>query len=112
VAQMVFGDFWPGEVQNHNRTAMANPHPTYKFPKGNRANPGGRPKDNPELIAACCAHTEEAIQVLVEWMRKDDKAAITAANAILDRGWSKPAQQLEHSGGLGLTLKKVLEHVK
>jgi hypothetical protein len=40
---------------------------------------------------------------LVEWMRSDNpKASVTACLAILDRGYGKPTQPVEHSGSIAL----------
>lgn len=46
-------------------------------------------------------HTEDAIRTLVEIMldaEEKGSARVTAAQALLDRGYGKPAQALEHSG--------------
>jgi hypothetical protein len=70
------------------------------FVPGKSGNPGGRPKADPELREACRGHTTEAIEVLVKWMRSDDaRAAIAAANALLDRGYGKPAQAITGPDG-------------
>jgi len=44
-------------------------------------------------------HTEAALQVLVEVMKhgQSDAARVSAANALLDRGYGKPRQGLDHS---------------
>ena len=64
-----------------------------RFRAGQSGNPGGRPKALREVTEAARAHTEEAIERLAYWMRsKNPKASIAAANALLDRGWGKPAQ--------------------
>lgn len=43
------------------------------------------------------AHTANAIETLVEIMRSkgSDAARISAANALLDRGWGRPRQEME-----------------
>jgi hypothetical protein len=63
-------------------------------------NPNGRPKPPEELVHVrenARAYTTEAVETLAEVMR--DKGAppsarVTAANALLDRGWGKPDANL------------------
>ena len=58
-----------------------------------------------EIRSIARGHTRTAINVLVGVMRcKDSTAAarVTAANAILDRGWGKAPQSLENGGALEL----------
>lgn len=45
-------------------------------------------------------HTALALKVLVDIAQKSDSdaARVTAANSILDRGYGKPAQSVEHTG--------------
>jgi hypothetical protein len=70
---------------------------------GQSGNPGGRPKELREIAQLSREHSKEAIERLVFWMRSDNPKASTAAcNAILDRGYGKPSQPLEHDVGGGL----------
>lgn len=48
-------------------------------------------------------HTADALKVLVEVAKKSesDSARVAAANAILDRGYGKARQAVEHSGTIG-----------
>lgn len=40
-------------------------------------------------------HTVEAVQRLAQWLRSDNpKASVSAAIALLDRGYGKPAQSI------------------
>lgn len=72
-----------------------------KFKAGQSGNPGGRPKGNARVRDLAQAQTENAIATLVSVM--EDKAAppaarVSAATAVLDRGWGKPAQPIDGDG--------------
>jgi hypothetical protein len=57
------------------------------------------PKTLTEIRSIARGHTRTAINTLVGVMRSKDAthaARVSAANAILDRGWGKPAQFLEN----------------
>ena len=63
------------------------------------------------------SHTKTAITVLVRVMRSEDAtpaARVSAANAILDRGWGKATQPLEggHDGTLKLIhrIERIIVH--
>lgn len=66
------------------------------FVPGKSGNPRGRPKEDPALKAMCQAKTKAAVERLIKEMTKGDtsSARISAANAILDRGWGKPQQDM------------------
>lgn len=71
---------------------------------GQSLNPGGLPKGLGEVKDLARRHTKEAVMTLVEIM--GDKlqpapARVGAAVALLDRGWGKPTQAVEHSGPAG-----------
>jgi hypothetical protein len=81
------------------------------YNKGKSGNPRGRPKVVKEVRALAKSHTEQAVNVLVEIMNSTgarEAARVAAANAILDRGWGRPAQELELVGKNGAPLKSVL----
>lgn len=70
--------------------------------KGQSGNPGGRsPRVGPngETIAQLArAHTADAIATLVEICNNkgvEPRDRVSAANAILDRGWGKPKESVE-----------------
>ena len=82
---------------------LKHPAPRSAWRPGQSGNPGGRPRELRAVQEAARAHTTEAIERLAYWMRSDDpRASPAAAQALLDRGWGKPQQPVEHSGGLTL----------
>jgi hypothetical protein len=78
---------------------------------------GGKPsvaKPLVEIRSLARGHTRTAIRVLVGIMRCKDAtpaARVSAANAILDRGWGKATQPLENSGDGALELIHRIERV-
>lgn len=66
---------------------------------GQSGNPGGRPKEEKEVLALARERSKEAIERLVLIMQgPNDKLAMMAAQAILDRAFGKPRQQMELTG--------------
>jgi hypothetical protein len=63
--------------------------------QGQSGNPAGRPKEaSSEAKRLARQHTVKAVQVLAELLDADDlRARAVAAQALLDRGWGKPAQE-------------------
>jgi Family of unknown function (DUF5681) len=71
------------------------------FQKGKSGNPGGRPKVVAEVKELARAHTAEAIHTLVSIMtnpKSPPAARVSAANALLDRGYGKPPQPQHITG--------------
>jgi Family of unknown function (DUF5681) len=67
------------------------------FKKGQSGNPGGRPKVVAEIKELARAHTGKAIETLVSIMdnpKAAPAARVSAANALLDRGYGKPPQHV------------------
>ena len=67
-----------------------------------------------EIRSLARSHTRTAIRVLVGIMRCKDAtpaARVSAANAILDRGWGKATQPLENGGDGALELIHRIERV-
>ncbi len=72
-----------------------------KFGKGKSGNPGGRPKEVAEVRELAKAYTPEAINTLAEIMRNKKTppaARVSAANALLDRGYGRPGQAVALTG--------------
>jgi hypothetical protein len=72
------------------------------------------PKTVTEIRSIARSHTRTAINVLVGVMRNKDATAaarVSAANAILDRGWGKAAQALENGDDGPLELIHRIERI-
>lgn len=89
-----------------NRKGTGNRDANGRFTKGNRANPGGRPKAERTVIELARQHTQEAIQGLLAIAREGESEAsrVAAWRELLDRAWGKPRQALEHFGPDGVAL--------
>jgi len=71
------------------------------FKKGKSGNPGGRPKEVAEVKELAKKYSEKAILRLVQILddpNEKGKSAVAAANAILDRAYGKPAQEMVVAG--------------
>ena len=63
------------------------------FRPGQSGNPSGRPKKDPDAMAILKAAVPSAAARLVELTRsQNEKIALQASVAILDRVWGKPTQ--------------------
>ena len=73
-----------------------------------------KPKAITEIRSLARSHTRTAINALVGVMRSKDAThavRVSAANAILDRGWGKAAQAVENADGGPLELIHKIERV-
>ena len=69
------------------------------FEKGKSGNPGGRPKEVAEVRELAKKHGPAAIQRLVTLMSSDnERTAVAACEAILNRGYGRPAQSVTVAG--------------
>ena len=64
-----------------------------RFENERIGNPGGRPTGDGEIRELARQYTMAALQTLIEIAERgeNERARVTAANAILDRSWGKPA---------------------
>jgi hypothetical protein len=82
------------------------------FRKGQSGNPGGRPKENDEIKRLAKSHGPMAIERLAHWANSDNaRASVAASQALLDRGFGKPEQAIEHSGMIASTHEELLKQL-
>ena len=75
---------------------MTNPTGKGGFQRGQSGNPGGRPKLPADIREAFKAKAPEALEVLTRCLQSDDdRVAMMAAQAILDRGYGRPTQSID-----------------
>ena len=75
---------------------MTNPTGKGGFQKGQSGNPGGRSKLPADIREAFKAKAPQALEVLTRCLQSDDdRIAMMAAQAILDRGYGKPTQSID-----------------
>jgi hypothetical protein len=70
------------------------------FPKGVSGNPAGAKKRDVNVMELAKQYTEQALQTLQDVMgdlTAAPSARVSAAQALLDRGWGKPPQDNSHS---------------
>lgn len=73
------------------------------FQPGQSGNPGGRPKAIARVRDLAREYTEQALQALVQIATEGESEAarVSAATAILDRGYGKPTQPIAGDDGEG-----------
>ena len=82
------------------------------FKKGQSGNPGGRPKENEEIKRLAQEHAPMAVERLAHWAKSNDaRASVAASTALLDRGYGKPAQAIQHSGKLAVSHEEALMEI-
>lgn len=91
---------------------MAERDSSGRFAKGNNMNPGGRPKEVAEIRALCRQWAPEAAQTIYDIMTDIEvpaKTRLSAAQALLDRGFGRPPQAITDGEGGALVIQVVKE---
>jgi hypothetical protein len=101
-------------TDEQSEPTIANSPPTRRggFVKGISGNPSGRPKlkgEEREAMELARKYGKRAIRRLAQLMRsKNERVAVAAAQALLDRGFGKPAQAITGAGGAPLIPSSIL----
>lgn len=93
---------WHNPYMAEDSTKAAPPKrrgPGRPFQPGQSGNPGGMKPIPPEVREMARAATPQAIATLIQVCERGDTSSsrVSAAVALLDRAWGKPAQSLEVS---------------
>lgn len=79
-----------------------------RFVKGQSGNPGGRAKGLGDIRALAQSHAPKAMAVLVAALTDDDpRVRVKAAEALLDRGYGKPAQSITGPDGGPVAIESI-----
>lgn len=81
------------------------------FQPGQSGNPAGRRREVSEVRELARKHTTAAIEALVKSL-EDPKQRVAAANALLDRGYGKPVQEITGADGGPLLGSLEVRYVK
>lgn len=73
------------------------------FAKGQSGNPGGQTRLQKDVKELAREHAQAAIDALAEAL-SDPKQRVAAATALLDRGFGKPKQEVQASGGFSIAV--------
>ena len=84
------------------------------FQPGQTGNKGGRPAKTEEertLEAMCKDKTPDALGVILAIMQggTQERAKLAAAQYIIDRGWGKAKESIEHTGNVTLTIAEQIK---
>lgn len=89
------------------------------FKKGRSGNPSGRRKKTEEekqLEELCKAKTKDALSTILAIMQngENERNRLASAQYVIDRGWGKARQEVEHSGkdGQPIKMNMVVEFVR
>lgn len=92
----------PSGSTDVQRVGPGRPPPATAWQPGQSGNPSGLPAGVGEVRALARQYTQQAITTLAEIMQDTHAprpARVAAAEALLDRGWGKPQQQIDVGGG-------------
>jgi hypothetical protein len=111
----------PSSRINSRSTVVSRPNPipnSKPFKKGQSGNPKGRPKKLPELnklLADVLGEEKDGVtaaEAILKALRaKAAKGDIRAAEVLLDRGYGKAKQAVEHSGKMETTAIHITREV-
>ena len=88
----------PVNETENSETSVAGDAKPWQFQKGKSGNAGGRPKVEGRIRKLAQKHSSAAIKRLAELMgSKNERVAVAACEAMLDRGIGKPRQAVEIS---------------
>lgn len=79
------------------------------FKQGQSGNPSGRPKVDKTIRDLARAHTEDALNTLVEIAKNpkaSDSSRVQAAAALLDRAWGRPTQYTESAATIKASIEE------
>ncbi len=102
----LFFSVWPTLPDKKNIKALS-PHPLddasipHRWKPGESGNPKGRPPENFAVKKIARENSKAAIRVLIRIMKDESQKAVSriaAANAVLDRGYGKVAQEVRVQG--------------
>jgi hypothetical protein len=84
------------------------------FQPGKTGNPGGRPRKTEEertLEEMCKEKTPEALATILSIMDsgEQERARLSAAQYVIDRGWGKAKESIALSGGLTLSIAEQIK---
>jgi hypothetical protein len=100
--------------EDEGKVVAENSQPTdkkrpWEFQKGVSGNPAGRPKVEGKIRELARKHAPRAIRTLVKLMRsKNERVAVAAAQALLDRGFGRPFQAVGNPDGSALAPSAVM----
>jgi hypothetical protein len=92
--------------ESRRRSIEAGTRNLIPFKPGVSGNPGGRPKEDPNLRASCRKLTQQVLdrfEYLLQNAKRED-TIIRVGMAILSYGYDLPMQGVKHTGNVGLSV--------